>query len=114
MLPALLRWLAMARDGTVLAHGELEIDLTACAVRVDGQIVDFTAREFALLSFLARSPGHVYSREQLLESVWLASAGDQSAATVTEHIRRVRAKLAAYGAAPRVVTVRGLGYRFES
>ena len=97
----------------VLDFGELRIDPQARQVRVGGEDVRLTMREYELLVFLARHPGQVYTREQLLDIVWQYSFyGDTS--TVTVHIRRVRAKLGDNtGAALLIETVRGIGYRFR-
>jgi DNA-binding response OmpR family regulator len=99
---------------TVLRFPPLEIDLVAREVRVDGRLVDLTAREFVLLEFLARSPRQVFDREQLLHHVWGSSSDWQDPATVTEHVRRVRQKVEPHPDSPRwIITVRGMGYRFE-
>jgi DNA-binding response OmpR family regulator len=99
---------------TVLQFGELEIDPKTRDVRVNGELVALTAREFDLLSFLASSPRQVFDRQQLLSQVWLSSADWQDPATVTEHVRRIRRKIEADADRPRwVKTVRGVGYRFE-
>jgi DNA-binding response OmpR family regulator len=74
-----------------------------------GESVEFTRREFDLLLFLAREPGHVYTRTQLLRSVW-GHAFVSGERTVDVHVRRIRAKLDA--AELFVKTVRGVGYRF--
>jgi two-component system alkaline phosphatase synthesis response regulator PhoP len=60
------------------------------------------------LYFLASNPGRIYSRQDLLFEVWGSSEDWQVAATVTEHVRRIRLKLAA----PYIDNVRGVGYRF--
>jgi len=75
--------------------------------------VNLTAREFDLLFFMARHPGQVFSRDQLLESVWdFEFPGDDS--TVTVHIRRLRAKIEVDPSRPRhLKTVWGVGYKFE-
>lgn len=71
-----------------------------------------TVREFDLLVFLMRHPGRVLDRTRLLESVWGWTFGDQS--TVTVHIRRLREKVEVEPARPRrIVTVWGVGYRYE-
>jgi DNA-binding response OmpR family regulator len=72
-----------------------------------------TAREFDLLSFLARNPNEVFRREELLERVWGQTVGET--ATVTVHIRRLRTKIEADPAHPaHLETVWGVGYRFRS
>lgn len=92
----------------------LVIDPAAREVHVAGDRVPMTAREFDLLHFLARSPRQVFTREQLLRHVWDSSSEWQDDATVTEHVRRIRHKIEVDPDEPAwVVTVRGVGYRFE-
>jgi DNA-binding response OmpR family regulator len=99
----------------VMAHDGLEIDGRSREVRVDGEPVDLTAKEFDLLAFLAASPRQVFSRGQLLEQVWDSSTDWQDASTVTVHIRRIRRKIERDPNEPRwISTVWGVGYRFES
>ncbi len=90
----------------------LRIDVGAREVWRDESPVSLTAREFDLLMFLARSPRHAFRREELLEHVWGFTYGDT--ATVTVHVRRLREKLEDDPSAPRrLVTVWGVGYRFD-
>lgn len=97
-----------------LQFGELAIDLSAREVRVAGELVETTAKEFDLLAFLASSPRQVFTREQLLSHVWDSSSQWQDDGTVTEHVRRIRRKIEPLPEQPRWVrTVRGVGYRFE-
>jgi DNA-binding response OmpR family regulator len=99
-------------DGQVLDFGRLQLDLPAHEVRLDGRPLDVTAREFAVLRLLAEHPRRVFSREELFARVW-GSYGDQ--ATVWVHIRRLREKVERDPAHPEfIVTVRGVGYRFEA
>jgi two-component system, OmpR family, response regulator ResD len=92
---------------------ELTIDPSARVVRVRGVEAQLTQREFDLLLFLARHPGQVFSRDQLMDAVWQYSFYTDSS-TVTVHIRRLRAKLEADPRAPRwLQTVWGVGYRFQ-
>ena len=99
---------------TVMDFGDLVIDSVAREVRLRGELVDTTMKEFDLLAFLASSPRQVFSREQLLDHVWGSSSAWQDDGTVTEHIRRIRQKLRATAARDRWInTVRGVGYRFE-
>ena len=101
-------------DAPTLRYGELHINENTHEVHLGGALLELTTKEFALLAFLARSPRQVFSREQLLEHVWESSSEWQNEATVTEHIRRLRAKLEADPDKPRwITTVRGVGYRFE-
>jgi DNA-binding response OmpR family regulator len=97
-----------------LVFGDLAIDPGARQVKLRGEVVDLTAREFDLLLFLARSPRRVFSHGELLEQVWHSTSDWQDPATVTEHIRRVRAKIEVDRERPRWIrTVRAAGYAFE-
>lgn len=98
-----------------LVFDGLEIDGRSREVRVDGEPVELTAKEFDLLVFLASAPKQVFSRSQLLEQVWESSTDWQDASTVTVHIRRIRRKIERDPNEPRwIATVWGVGYRFES
>ena len=101
-------------DVPTMSFGALEINESTHEVRLLGSLLEFTSKEFGLLVFLAKSPRQVFSREQLLEHVWSSSHEWQNQATVTEHIRRLRAKIEPDPDHPRrITTVRGVGYRFE-
>jgi DNA-binding response OmpR family regulator len=98
----------------LMEFGDLTIDVSSHEVRFNGEFVMLTAKEFELLVFLANSPRQVFSRRQLLESVWDSSSDWQDEATVTEHVRRIRRKIEVDADNPRrIVTIRGVGYRFE-
>lgn len=92
---------------------DLTIDPTARQVTVRGKEIDLTATEFNLLWFVANRPKQVFSRDQLLEHVWgFSEYVDPS--TVTVHIRRLREKLEADPSSPQwLLTVWGVGYKFE-
>jgi two-component system, OmpR family, response regulator ResD len=95
-----------------LPIGDLLIDPAARTVKVGGEEVVLTPREFDLLLFLARHPKRVFSRAQLMELVWQFAFYTDSS-TVTVHIRRLRAKLEPDPEDPRYIqTVWGVGYRF--
>jgi DNA-binding response OmpR family regulator len=96
-----------------LVYGDLTIDPASHTVIVRDEPVRLTPKEFDLLRLMASSPGVVFSRIQLLEEVWdFAWDGDPS--TVTVHIRRLREKIESDPSVPeRLVTVWGVGYRFE-
>jgi DNA-binding response OmpR family regulator len=97
-----------------MSFGELEIDPGARLVRVGGQEVELTQREFDLLLFLAQHPGHAFSRDQLMDRVWQFPFYTDTT-TVTVHIRRLRAKIEADASEPRwIQTVWGVGYRFRA
>jgi DNA-binding response OmpR family regulator len=98
----------------LLRFDDLEIDPVAREVRVEGRPIPLTPKEFDLLLLFASHPRRVFSRHQLLDELWdVAFAGDP--ATVTVHIRRLREKIESDPSHPRrLVTVWGVGYRFES
>jgi DNA-binding response OmpR family regulator len=101
----------MAGQGA-LADGVLVVDLSAHEVRASGELVQLTSREYDLLVFLMRNPRKAFTREQLLSDVWSWTFGDTS--TVTVHVRRLREKLEPDPTMPRrIVTVWGVGYRYE-
>ena len=92
---------------------DMTIDPAARRVVVRGEEVQLTQREFDVLLFLARHPGQVFSRNQLMDAVWQYSFYSDTS-TVTVHIRRLRAKIEADPASPRhIQTVWGVGYRFQ-
>lgn len=97
-----------------LSFDGLRIDPLSREVKMDDQIVELTPKEFDVLLFLASSPRQVFSRAQLLESVWQSSPEWQDPATVTVHVRRIRNKIERDAEQPRwITTVWGVGYRFE-
>ncbi len=99
-------------DG-VMSFRDLEIDAPRHEVSVRGQAVRLTRKEFDLLLYLASRPGVTLSRTRLLEDVW-DFAWDGDTATVTVHIRRLREKIEDDPSNPKhLVTVWGVGYRFE-
>ncbi|MCA9868011.1 MAG: response regulator transcription factor [Anaerolineae bacterium] len=96
-----------------LAFGDLEIDLSRREVRVGGTAARLKPKEFDLLLFLARNAGVALSRDLILERVWDWTF-DGNSRTVDVHVRWLREKVEADPAAPtRIVTVRGIGYRFD-
>jgi two-component system, OmpR family, response regulator ResD len=97
----------------LIEFGDLNIDPAARRVFVRGEEALLTQREFDLLLFMARHPGQVFSRNQLMDAVWqYAFYTDTS--TVTVHIRRLRAKIEIDPAEPRhIQTVWGVGYRLQ-
>jgi two-component system, OmpR family, response regulator ResD len=91
----------------------LVIDPLSHTVEVDGREVALTTREFELLRYLAANPGRVFSRGQLMETVWNAAFFTDTS-TVTVHVRRLRAKIERDPTRPRYIeTARGAGYRFR-
>ena len=97
------------------SFGDVEIDIDRRHVSRAGADVELTRLEFDLLAFLLANPNRVVSRDELLQSVWQSSAEWQDPATVTVHVRRLRQKLEADPSDPaHILTVYGVGYRFES
>ena len=100
-----------APDEEVIAFDGLEADIAKREVRVDGEPVSLTTKEFDLLLHFLRNPGRVYTRLQLLDAVW-GYGYDGYEHNVNCHINRLRAKIEGDPANPRfVLTVRGVGYR---
>lgn len=92
--------------------GDLVVDCARREVRLAGQPIALTAKEFDLLAHFARHPGRAFTRMQLLDAVW-GTTFEGYEHTVNTHINRLRAKIEADPANPRrVLTVRGVGYRF--
>jgi DNA-binding response OmpR family regulator len=108
---------ALVRRGSPMPPQEqfefdgLVVDVGAATATLDGKPLQLRPKEFALLAFLAASPGRCFSREELLEHVWGSTEGWQQAATVTEHVHRLRNRLAGKDH-NWIETVRGMGYRF--
>lgn len=96
-----------------LIYGDMHIDPQTRLVTLGGQEITLTSREFDLLWLMAQNPRQVFTREQLLDRVWgIAEYIDSS--TVTVHLRRLREKIEKDASQPvRLVTVWGVGYKFE-
>jgi DNA-binding response OmpR family regulator len=100
-------------EGDPLHFGSLTIRPDRRQVSIGDRAVELTAREFDLLEFLARHPGQVFTRDDLLDKVWDWSYASDGG-TVTVHIRRLRQKIESDPERPRYVkTVWGVGYKFE-
>ena len=113
-IDTILRRVSQRPGSRPLKFGALCLDLDSREVLVDGNLIATTAKEFDLLAYLASSPRQVLSRNQLLQQVWASSSEWQDEATVTEHVRRLRLKIESDPERPRwIITVRGLGYRFD-
>ena len=100
---------------TTLTYGSLEIQPERYSVRLGGQAVACTPREVELLYLLCSHPGRVFDREQILSRIWgYDFFGDTR--TVDTHIKRLRQKLACeeMGKAWDIITVYGVGYKFEA
>ena len=102
-----------AGDG-IIAGGRVRMDVDRHTVEVDGEPVAMPLKEFELLELLMRNAGRVLTRGQLIDRVWGSDYfGDTK--TLDVHIKRIRSKIEVTPSEPvQLVTVRGLGYRFEA
>lgn len=105
---------AGGHETTQLSFGGLTMDWNSRKVTRGEEQIRLTAREFDLLWFMANHPGRVFSRESLLDHVWGEDfSGDPS--TVTVHMRHLRKKIEPVPSEPQhLITVWGVGYRFEA
>ena len=102
---------AQESSAELIAIDGIEIDIAKRSVTVDGRVVDLTYVEFELLRAMASSPGRVFTRQALLESLWGNSAYREPR-TIDVHVRHLREKLEADPREPELIlTVRGVGYR---
>jgi two-component system response regulator RegX3 len=101
-------------DEAILEGGRVRMDVDRHTVEVDGEAVPMPLKEFELLELLMRNPGRVLTRGQLIDRVWGSDYfGDTK--TLDVHIKRIRSKIELAPSEPvQLVTVRGLGYRFEA
>ena len=96
----------------ILQCGDLTIDLINRNVNCRGREIELTAREFSLLELLIRSPDRVFTRTQIIEHVW-GYDFDPQTNVVDVYIRRLRTKISQAPGAPKIETVRGVGYRLK-
>jgi two-component system, OmpR family, alkaline phosphatase synthesis response regulator PhoP len=107
----LRRWELARSGGDTVRAGELVLDLPRRTVTVGGRPVDLTATEFQLLAALARSPGRVFTRVQLLDAIH-GVAFEPYERAVDAHVKNIRRKLEPDARRPRyVLTVYGVGYK---
>ncbi len=97
----------------MLTIGDIRLDLDARNAYVKGTLVDLTAKEFDVVEYLMKNPNHVYSRENLLDTIWCYEYRSDIR-TVDVHIRRLREKLETNPAEPQyIMTKWGVGYYFK-
>lgn len=101
-------------DDQILEGGRVQMDVERHTVLVDGQPVAMPLKEFDLLEYLMRNAGRVLTRGQLIDRIWGADyVGDTK--TLDVHVKRLRTKIEQQPSRPKqLVTVRGLGYKFEA
>lgn len=109
-LRSLLRRQGTAPRATILEHRGVRLDLLARVATLDGQPVELTAREFALLELFLQNPRRVLTRTLIAEKIWDASY-DLETNLIEVYVRRLRQKLDRPGAEPFIRTVRGSGYQ---
>jgi len=97
---------------TILSHGLLQLDCNSYQVSWDGQLVDLTATEFALLKTLLQHPGQVFTRNMLMDQAYSPDI-IVSDRTIDSHLRRIRQKFQSVAATP-VSTVHGVGYKLNN
>lgn len=96
-----------------ISFGEFELDLDRCVLGRAGERIAMRPKEYELLAYLAQRAGRTFTRDRLLNDVWDISFGGGTR-TVDVHVRWLRSKIEEAGAEPRhLITVRGVGYRFE-
>lgn len=101
-----------ADDSDAIVHDGLVIDIKSYTVTLDNHPVICTPKEIEILYLLASNPGHVFTREQLLNKVWGYDYAGETR-TVDTHIKRIRAKLDNTGKNWSIKTIYGVGYKFE-
>jgi two-component system phosphate regulon response regulator PhoB len=109
---AVLRRVRPGLAGEALAYADLEMDVASHKVRRGGEVVPLGPTEFRLLKHFLEHPGHVFSRERLLDSVW-GHDSDIEARTVDVHIRRLRKAINVGDKADIIRTVRSAGYALD-
>jgi two-component system phosphate regulon response regulator PhoB len=110
---AVLRRFERPLPPAVVSAGDIVIDNGAMTLTVRGGLITTTATEFRLLEYLARHPGRVFTRDQLLDAVW-RETHYVTPRSVDVYVRRIREKIEENPEEPRYLkTVRGAGYRFE-
>ena len=110
---AVMRRVRPALAGEQLVYADLEMDVTRHRVRRNGEVVSLGPTEFRLLKHFLEHPGRVFSREQLLDSVW-SHDPDIDARTVDVHVRRLRQALNGADRPDLIRTVRSAGYSLDA
>lgn len=108
-LHALIRR-AAGKEQSILTLGHVSVNLIERTVTADGEAIELTTREYALLTYLMRSPGRVLTRTQICEHVWDYHF-DPGTNLVDVCVQRVRKKIEREGRPPLIETVRGVGYK---
>jgi DNA-binding response OmpR family regulator len=107
---AVLKRVSRARDAHLLAHGDLVVNMLSREVTVAGMRVEVSAKEFALLATLAADPDRVFTKRELLQTVWGFRSPGRTR-TLDSHASRLRQKLVRHSDAGWIANVWGVGYR---
>ena len=109
-IEAILRRANKLQEDAVLECNGIEIDKAAHVVKIDGELIDLSFKEFELLTYFVENKGIALSREKILNNVWNYDYfGD--ARTIDTHVKKLRSKLGAKG--DMIKTIWGMGYKFE-
>ncbi|MBR4514435.1 MAG: response regulator transcription factor [Lachnospiraceae bacterium] len=107
---AILRRTSSKEDDGKVVDGGIELDTTGHTLKVDGELVELSYKEFELLHYFMTNQGVALSREKILNNVWNYDYfGD--ARTIDTHVKKLRSKLGPYGG--RIKTIWGMGYKFD-
>ena len=107
---ALLRRTSSKEEDGKVVDGGIELDTTGHTLKVDGELVELSYKEFELLHYFMTNQGVALSREKILNNVWNYDYfGD--ARTIDTHVKKLRSKLGPYGG--RIKTIWGMGYKFD-
>lgn len=108
---AVARRAATSEDRETITVGNLSLDADRYQLIVAGEAFDLPRKEFEVMSMLMGRAGRIVTRDRILDEVWGLGWGDTK--SLDQHIRRLRRKLEQSEDAPRIVTIRGVGYRLE-
>lgn len=108
---AVTRRTSAGSDGEAVAVGNISLDADRYQLTVDKDVFDLPRKEYEVMALLVSRTGRIVTRDQLLEDVWGMDWGDTK--SLDQHIRRLRRKLETAEDTPRIVTIRGVGYRLE-
>ena len=108
---AVVRRSSEIEDGDHITVGNLTLDASRYQLVVEAETFDLPRKEFEVMSMLMERPGRIVTRDRILDEVWGMGWGDTK--SLDQHIRRLRRKLETSDDGPRIVTIRGVGYRLE-
>ena len=108
---AVVRRSSEIEENDHITVGNLTLDASRYQLVVEAETFDLPRKEFEVMSMLMERPGRIVTRDRILDEVWGMGWGDTK--SLDQHIRRLRRKLETSDDAPRIVTIRGVGYRFD-